>query len=95
MKDKIKRTHETQLARCLSYKYARATLLFNIRQTKKNYVHYEFLRIPFGLKTAPATFQRLINTALKDYIKRICPFYLVDKIIFSTSRTHKLFSINL
>lgn len=47
--------------------------------------HYEFLRMPFGLKTAPATFQRLMNTILKDYINKICLVYLDDIIIFSTS----------
>ncbi|GBP06327.1 Retrovirus-related Pol polyprotein from transposon 17.6 [Eumeta japonica] len=57
--------------------------------------HYEFLRMPFGLKTAPATFQRLMNNILKDYINKICLVYLDDIIIFSTSLQEHINSINL
>lgn len=55
--------------------------------------HYEFLRMPFGLKTAPATFQRLMNNVLGDYINKICLVYLDDIIIFSTSLQEHLESI--
>lgn len=55
--------------------------------------HYEFLRMPFGLKTAPATFQRLMNIVLGDYINKICLVYLDDIIIFSTSLQEHLESI--
>lgn len=47
--------------------------------------HFEFTRMPFGLKNAPATFQRLMNTILKDYINKICLVYLDDIIILGTS----------
>lgn len=57
--------------------------------------HYEFLRMPFGLKTAPATFQRLMNTVLKDHINRICLVYLDDIIIFSTSLQEHIQSLKL
>lgn len=57
--------------------------------------HYEFLRMPFGLKTAPATFQRLMNNILKDYVNKICLVYLDDVIIFSTSLQEHINSIKL
>ena len=47
--------------------------------------HFEFKRMPFGLKNAPATFQRLINFVLRDYINKICLVYLDDIIILGTS----------
>ena len=49
--------------------------------------YYEFLRMPFGLKTAPATIQRLMNDILKEYIDKIFLVYLDDIIIFSTSHS--------
>lgn len=47
--------------------------------------HFEFTRMPFGLKNAPATFQRLMNFILRDYINKICLVYLDDIIILGTS----------
>lgn len=45
---------------------------------------FQFTAMPFGLRNAPATFQRLMHTALAD----MCSFansYIDDIIIFSTS----------
>lgn len=56
--------------------------------------HYEFLRMPFGLRNAPATFQRLINNVLKEYIGSICLVYLDDILIFSTSIEEHLEAID-
>jgi len=42
---------------------------------------YEFLRLPFGLKNAPAVFQRIIDDVLREHIGKIC--YIDDITVFS------------
>lgn len=39
---------------------------------------YEFIRMPFGLKNAPATFQKLMNDILRKFININCVVYLED-----------------
>ena len=43
---------------------------------------YEFNRMPFGLSTAPATFQRTMDIILSGLTYGICLCYLDDVIIF-------------
>ncbi len=45
--------------------------------------HFEWLRMPFGLKTAPITFQRMIHSPLGDLKDRNVFAYLDDVIIAS------------
>lgn len=43
---------------------------------------YEFTRMAFGLKNAPAILQRAIDDVLRQYIGKICYVYIDDVIIF-------------
>lgn len=45
--------------------------------------HYEYQRMPFGLSTAPATFQRLMDSVLMGLKGEKCLVYLDDIILFS------------
>lgn len=47
--------------------------------------HWEFLRMPFGLKCAPATFQRAVNNVLRGLQGLHCMIYMDDIIIYSSS----------
>jgi len=49
------------------------------------YGYYEFNRIPFGLKNAPATFQRLMNLVLMGMQGLKCLIYLDDIVIYGAS----------
>lgn len=49
--------------------------------------------MPFGLKNATATFQRMLNHVLSDYINKICITYMDDILVFSTSLTEHFESL--
>lgn len=57
--------------------------------------HYEFLRMPFGLRNAPSTFQRVMDNVLKDLIGKVSLVYLDDIIIFSTSLQEHIENLKL
>lgn len=48
-----------------------------------NGAKYEFLRLPFGLKNAPATFQRCVDDILRQYIGKCAYVYIDDVLIYS------------
>lgn len=47
--------------------------------------HFEYLRMPMGLKNSPSTFQRVMDNVLRGLQNEICLVYLDDIIVFSTS----------
>jgi len=47
------------------------------------YRHYKYTVMLFGLKNAPATFQRLINDTLREYLDDFVITYLDDILIYS------------
>ena len=59
---------------------------------------YEYIRMPFGLSTSPATFQRLMCQVFREDIFKILLVYLDDIIVFSATieehleRLEKVFS---
>lgn len=44
---------------------------------------YEFQVMPFGLKNAPASFQKLMSAVLGEYIDKFCKVYLDDIVVYS------------
>lgn len=47
--------------------------------------HFEFLRMPMGLKNSPSTFQRVMDNVLRGLQNVICLVYMDDIIVYSTS----------
>lgn len=49
--------------------------------------HFEFVRMPFGLKNSPSTFQRMMDNALRDLIGEVCFVYLDDVVVYGKTLT--------
>lgn len=51
---------------------------------RTRYGLYEWKVCPFGLANAPATFQRYINWALREYLDDFCSAYVDDILVFTS-----------
>lgn len=47
--------------------------------------HFEYVRMPYGLKNGPSTFQRCMDNVLKEYLHKFCFVYMDDVVVFSKS----------
>jgi len=56
---------------------------------------YEFKKMPFGLCTAPATFQRLMQSGMNDLMFQVLLVYLDDILVFSRTFSEHLDRLRL
>ena len=52
------------------------------------WVCFQYIVMPFGLKNAPAIFSRIVVAAFKEYIHKFLEVYLDDWIVFGLVKHH-------
>jgi len=57
------------------------------------YGQFQYKVMPFGLRNAPSTFQRMMNIILNGLIDKICVVYIDDILIFSKDKEEHLLHI--
>lgn len=54
---------------------------------------FEFLRLPFGLKNSAASFQRLMETVLRDLKGKCCLVYIDDVVVYSKNEEEHIYDL--
>src|SRR5258708_26233804 len=61
---------------------------------RTRYGHYEYKVMPFGLVNAPASFQAMMNTILREFLDHGVVVYLDDIFIYSKSKEEHIELVN-